>query len=203
MRKVNPKVKAGDRIQLFHMEGETGVPPLTKGTVKKVDLDPFEPGVDIISVNWDNGSTLSILTSEDIYKIVPNESINESSEGTDPVHDYVKKNKEVFKNFDWRFIREYLLKVRESGVTNMFGAAPFLYMGKENIERYYGEGNEDNENFQEVLEMADDAKYKMIQGTMKAMESKNEEIELSKVSKRLETYSIKLLQLYMSFPIKN
>ena len=203
MRKVNPKVKVGDRIQLFHMEGETSVPPLSKGTVTKVQPDPFDSNSDFISVKWDNGSTLSLIPNEDIFKIIPNEKLNESTEETDPLHQYMKKHKEVFKNFDWRFIRNYLIKVRDSGVTNMYGASPLLHMGKERIERYYGEGQEENEDFQEVLEMADDVRYKMIQGTMKAMQENNEEIELSKVSRRLEAYAMKLLQLYITLPLGN
>jgi hypothetical protein len=203
MRKVNPKVKVGDRIQLFHMEGETGVPPLTKGTVTRVEQDPFDRDFDFIHVNWDNGSTLNLLLKHDVFKLVTDEQLNEQSNSGDPIYDYVKKNPEIFKNFDWRFFRNYLLKVRDSGVVNMFSAAPLLHMGKERIERYYGEGKEENEDFQEVLEMADDARYKMIQGTMKAMQENNQEIELSKVSRRLEYYAIKLLQLYITLPIGN
>ena len=39
---MNPEVKEGDRIICYHMEGELGVPPGTKGTVRGVGRDPFE-----------------------------------------------------------------------------------------------------------------------------------------------------------------
>ena len=81
----------------------------------------------------------------------------------------------------------------------MFQAAPFLYSGKEWIDRYYGEHEEDNEEFQEVLEMADEAKNKMIQGVLKYMESEGIEIDLDKVNRLISKFASKILQLYISF----
>lgn len=195
MKKHNPKVNVGDRIQVLHMEDETSVPPLTKGTVVSITQDPFEDeGHYIIKVNWDNGSSLQLLTAVDVYKKIE-KSINEQS--GDSLHNYMSKNGKIFRNFDWRFFRNYLIKVRDSGVVNMFGAAELLWMGKDSIERYLGEGQEDNESFQEVLEMADDAKFKLIQGTMKQLESENKSLELPTVKRAAESNAVKLLQMYM------
>jgi hypothetical protein len=92
------------------------------------------------------------------------------------------------------------MKLREASPVNMFESAPFLYSGKEWIERYYGEDEEDNDTFQEILEMADESKNKMIQGVMKYMDSKDMEIELEKVNRLMRKFSVDILQLYMSFP---
>jgi hypothetical protein len=81
----------------------------------------------------------------------------------------------------------------------MLQSQPFLYSGREWIDRYYGENREDNEDFQEVLEMADEAKNKMIQGVLKYMESKDIEIELDKVNRLIGQFSSKILNLYISF----
>jgi hypothetical protein len=89
--------------------------------------------------------------------------------------------------------------LKDSGVINIFQAQPFLYSGREWIDRYYGEDQEDNEDFQEVLEMADEAKNKMIQGVLKYMESKGIEIELDKVNNLIAKSSSKILRLYYSF----
>ena len=61
---LNPDLQVGDIIMLLHMEGETSVTPGTVGVVKKITRDPFE-GEDenIISVKWENGSTLNLITS--------------------------------------------------------------------------------------------------------------------------------------------
>ena len=54
------------------MDGETGVPPGTKGTVRRISRDPFESNGDesIIEVIWDNGSTLALVSSTDAWKKV-------------------------------------------------------------------------------------------------------------------------------------
>jgi hypothetical protein len=115
-------------------------------------------------------------------------------------YNFFSDNPEIFENFDWRFLRKFLMKLREASPVNMFESAPFLYSGKEWIERYYGEDEEDNDTFQEILEMADESKNKMIQGVMKYMDSKDMEIELEKVNRLMRKFSVDILQLYMSFP---
>lgn len=67
---LNPELKVGDRVMCYHMDGETDVTPGTIGTVTSISTDPFEPNSDekIISVNWDNGSHLALVTSTDTWK---------------------------------------------------------------------------------------------------------------------------------------
>ena len=81
----------------------------------------------------------------------------------------------------------------------MLQSQPFLYSGREWIDRHYGEDREDNEDFQEVLEMADEAKDKMIQGVLKYMESEGIEIDLDKLNRLISKFASKILQLYISF----
>ena len=82
----------------------------------------------------------------------------------------------------------------------MFQAGPFLYSGKEWIDRYHGENQEDNEAFQEVLELADESKDKLIQGLVKYMTSKNLDLDdISKVNHYASKFAGKIVQLYMTF----
>jgi hypothetical protein len=81
----------------------------------------------------------------------------------------------------------------------MFQAGPLLYSGKKWIDRYYGENNEDNENFQEMLDSAEEAKDIMVRGTIKWMESKGMEIELDTVNRVIRKLSTKIVELYMKF----
>jgi len=196
---LNPSVEPGDKIICYHMDGETGVPAGTLGIVKRVSRDPFETDNDgqIIDVNWENGSKLSLLTTTDAWKKV----VDKIQEQTgSPEYDFFSKNPEIFENFDYRFFKKYLFKLRESGVINMFQASPFLYSGKEWIDRYHGENQEDNESFQEVLEMADNAKNKMIQGLLKYMESKNMDVDdMSRVNNLINRFAMKINQFYMTF----
>ena len=194
---LNPELKSGDKIVCYHMEGETGVPPGTAGTVSHVGRDPFEKDGNIISVEWDNGSKLSLISVTDAWKKV-GEKIQEAT--LSPEYDFFSANPELFEHFDWRFLRNYLFKLRESGVINMFHAAPFLYSGKKWIDRYHGEDQEDNEAFQELLEMADEAKDKMIQGLLKYMESKNMDTsDMTRVNSLVNKLAMKINQLYMTF----
>jgi len=195
---INPEVKTGDRIICYHMESELSVPPGTKGTVVRVSRDPFESNDEkIVEVKWDNGSKLSLLSSQDIWKL-DKKNIKEAVQAP-PEYDYFKQNPEIFVNYDWRFLKKYLYLLRDTGLVNMFEASPFLFSGKEWIDRYYGEGREDDEDFQKMLEKADDAKNKMIQGTLKYMESKGKEIEIEEVNRILRRMAQKMVQLYVTF----
>jgi hypothetical protein len=198
-KELNPTVKSGDRIMCLEMDNETSVPMGTKGTVLNVVKDPFGGDDDLIAVNWDNGSKLSLVVTTDKWVKDFDTQIKESQTG-DRYYDYFSKNPEVFDNFDWRFFRDFLYKLRESSVVNMFQAGPFLYSGKEWIDRYHGEHQEDNESFQEVLEMAEESKNKMVQGIIKYMTSKNLDLDdMSKVNHYASKFADKIVQLYMTF----
>jgi hypothetical protein len=67
---LNPPLKVGDKIICYHLEGELGVPPGTLGRVTSISKDPFEFDSDeqIIGVDWENGSKLSMISSTDAWK---------------------------------------------------------------------------------------------------------------------------------------
>jgi hypothetical protein len=199
-KELNPKLVKGDRIMCLHMDGETSVPPMTTGTVRSVVRDPFEDDGEIINVNWDNDSTLGLISITDSWVKIAQETLEEAKTTTlSSEYNFLNDNSEIFENFDWRFLREFLKKLRDASPVNMLQSQPFLYSGKDWIDRYYGENQEDNEDFQEVLEMADEAKNKMIQGVLKYMESEGIEIELDKVNRLMGRFASKILQLYISF----
>jgi hypothetical protein len=196
---LNPPLKVGDRVICYHMDGETSVPPGTMGTVTKIQKDPFEPNEDdvLISVDWDNGSKLSLVSATDAWKKIYEERIEEQT--GDNRFDFATKNPEIFENFDWKFLKEYLKKVQKAGPVNMFQSGPFLYSGKKWIDRYYGENQEDNEDFQDMLDSAEESKDIMIQGTIKWMESKGKEIDLDDVNRTIGRLATKIVELYMKF----
>lgn len=197
-KELNPELITGDRVMCLHMDGESSVPMGTNGTVVKVGRDPFEDDGKLIEVKWDNGSSLALVSVTDSWIKVDNPKINESKVGDSRI-DYFSENPEIFDHFDWRFFREFLNKLRDAGPVNMLQSQPFLYSGKDWIDRYYGEGQEDNDDFQEVLEMANKAKDKMIQGVLKYMKSEGIEIDLDKVNQLIRKFAGKILQLYISF----
>jgi len=194
---TNAPLSVGDRIMCLYMEGETSVTPGTLGKVTAITKDPFEKDSEIISVKWDNGSSLSLLTVTDAWKKIVEDKINESR---DSAIEAFKRNKDIFKHFDWRFLRNFLYKMRDSGIVNMFGAAPLIYAGKDHIDRYYGEGREDDEKFQEFLDEAEKARNIFISGLISYMASKDMDVNnMDLVNSKAREYSKKLLDIYISF----
>jgi hypothetical protein len=191
---MNSNINVGDKVMCLYMAGETSVPAGTKGTVTRIIKDPFDkdPDSKIIEVNWDNGSRLSLVTSTDGFKKVKEKIIKEDQQ-------YLADNLDITRYFDWRFFMKFLNMIRESGIINMFGSAPLLYAGPDHIERYYGEGKEDNEAFQQVLENAEESKNKLIQGILNYMEDNNQDIDdIDKVNRMASRFSKKLLRFYIS-----
>jgi hypothetical protein len=121
------------------------------------------------------------------------------SEENDTKLDFYAENSEIFKLFDWKFLKKYLKVIQKTGIVNMLESSPLLYCGSEHLDRYYGEDKEDDENFKEALEMSDEAKQKMIQGTINWMEKNNKEITVENANKYIRKLSVTLLTIYANF----
>jgi len=170
---MNPKVKIGDRVMLVYMEDELDLSTKDKGTVTSVTRDPFETDeCYIIGVDWDEGSSLSLLSCRDVYRLIK-DKITENTEYQNSREedqiDFLINNRDIRKNFNRNLIFNYLDKLRESGVVNMYESPKFLYSGKDWIDRYYGENPPNQEAFEEVLEMADNVKSELINGVLKSI----------------------------------
>jgi hypothetical protein len=194
---MNQKVKPGDKILLLHMEGESKPSIGDKGVVYSITRDPMEDDNFIISVKWEDGSTLSILSKYDFYKIIET-AVNESDSSSDRRNTLLINNLDIIKPYSLSWFKKYLELVRKSGITNMFGASPFLYSGREHIDRYYGEGREDDENFQNLLNDADESRNRMISGTMKFLEMKGmDPNDLNAIKTNLTKNANKILSVWM------
>lgn len=175
----NPPLEIGDRVICADMEGEMSVPPGSKGTVVNVQKDPIIPDAWMYKVKWDNGQNLPLLSDSDTWKKIKTE-IKESKSG-DPLYDVFKNNPAVFKNFDLQFFRNFLIQLRDSGIVNMLGSYPLIYAGRDHLERYYGEGREDDEEFQKLLDIADEAKDKLVEGILNYLMSKDENLSIDEL----------------------
>lgn len=196
---MNPELTAGDRIVLYYMDDSYGVNPGTKGTVTSVVPDPFDPEDKIINVAWDNGSSLSLIASIDKWKLEKKKIKEGVDSDSDPQVHFLVKNKDVKKSFDLNYFLEYFKTLRDSGITNMYGSSPFVYMTSEHLDRYYGEGREDDENFQKLMEIQDDARRKFLEGLTKYMEKTNVEFDDDKINSTARKLASSLLQFYILF----
>ena len=125
----------GDQITLVYMKDEYGgVPIATEGTIKRIVEDPFEPGQKIIEVDWENGSTLNLLSNEDIWLKTPkpvNESVDEL------------KSKLIDNEVDVDELSDSINKLNDEDITDLF---------LRNLDRKLLKGGDKVQNIRKYLE---------------------------------------------------
>jgi hypothetical protein len=202
---MKENLKPGDRVLLYHMEDEVmGVG--VRGTVERVSFDPFEDDNLIFKVNWDNGSTLSLLSKYDYYKKINDSSINESMDDPMKKFNFLKDNRNFLKNFDNITIQNFLKDLKDSGVTNMLNAGPYLYSGEKWILNRHGspydnESMEENEieAYERVLANAETIKNKIIDGVYKNIHGQGLDLDISGFNIEIRKQINRLLNFYMLF----
>lgn len=188
---INPKLEPGDRVILLHMSNETSVLPGTWGTVKRA-YRIF--GSDQYDVQWDNGSTLSLIEGEDMWD---NKERKKKTIKEDYSDNFFMENIDVFKYFNMKFLKKYLLMIRKASFTNMHGASPYLYMGREKIEHEFKYKDIHNEDaFEEVLNHANQAQAEMINGVINYLNDKDIEEDMSNINRYLRRFASKIVQTY-------
>lgn len=200
---MNPELKIGDRVVLLYMENESSVLMGEKGTVIHKS-NVF--GDDQYNIEWDNGSKLSLLDCCDKWDTVENfekrilnkikkKDITENDES-----DFNKRmlaNIDVFVYFKMKFFQKYLIMVRNSGIINMFGASPYLYVGRQKIEEEMSYKDLEGEQYDEMLENADKSRDLMIQGTVSFLEETGKEVSVENVKRFLPRFATKIVENYM------
>jgi hypothetical protein len=200
---LNPELSKGDRVICISMEDEydaipTGIP----GTVTNVSV-VF--GDKQYNVDWDNGSKLALIDGVDKWmkeedrlnrRRKTEESVFVTTKKNFLSENFYQQNLELFRNFNVRLLHRYFEELRKSSVTNMLGAAPYLYMGRERIkhEHHYDEMDGEQEDaFQVVLDMSDDIRDEMIRGAMKTLENAGKEVTPQSVERLMKAYSNKMV----------
>jgi hypothetical protein len=188
---INPKLKPGDRVILLHMDGETSVLPGSWGTVTRAYV-LF--GTEQYDVDWDNGSKLSLIGDTDMWD---NKERKRKTIKEDDRNKFFMENIDVFKHFNMKFLQKYLLMIRASGITNMYGASPYLYMGRERIEHEFKYKDVPNEDaFEEVLDNANQSQAEMINGVINYLEEKGIDEDMSSINRYLQRFATKIVQTY-------
>ena len=189
---INPELKKGDRVVLLDMPYESSVPDGTHGTVYSVDkvFGDVQYGVE-----WDNGSKLALLSDTDMWD--KEERFKVKKKITEDIDKFVMDNIDVFKHFNMKFLKKYLLMIRKASFTNMYGASPYLYMGRERIEHEFKYKDIHNEEaFEEVLNHANQAQAEMINGVINYLEDKGIEEDMSSINRYLQRFAAKIVQTY-------
>lgn len=201
MKKLNPELKPGDEIVLIDMDDPySRLSPGTRGVVTRMSN---VMGDIQYTVKWENGSNLELLDGIDTWVLASDfdkKSLKEQQESEHQKEmNFFLRNADKFKNYNIRWLREYLMKLRDSGITNMFAASPFLYMGKERIEHQfkYDKSTEDNEAYEELLDMADEAQSIMVSGAIKTLEQQNKELDVDLINYELSKASKDILNIFI------
>ena len=200
---INPELQIGDKIICLHMDGESSIMPGTKGVVYRI-TKVF--GDTQYGVEWENGSRLDLISSVDAWdseenyekrklKKIQKKDITESSNYE--ANKRLIANIDIFKFFNMKFLQKYLIMVRNSGITNMFGASPYLYVGKNKIEQEMLYKDLEGDEYDDMLDNADQARDEMISGTVKYLESNNKEISVENVQRFLPRLAVKVVENYM------
>jgi hypothetical protein len=203
----NPELQSGDRVICISMDDMYS--PIHMGTPGTVINRSVVFGEIQYYVDWDNGSRLALIDGIDKW-VKEEDMINRRKKTQESVmitnkknflkENFFQENKELFKYFNHAFLHKYLKNLRESGVVNMLGAAPYFYLGSERIahEHHYDD-NKDDEAFEEVIKMADQARDEMIRGAMKVLEAEGKEVTTNSVQRMIQKYSKKMLLAYTKF----
>ena len=188
---MNPKLKVGDRVCLLYMSGEIKMNPGECGVVKSVDkvFGDIQYGV-----KWDNGSNLALLSDTDAWKLEKKQIREDELDRMNLLY----KNIDVFKFFKMGFLHKYLLLVRKASIVNMFQSPPYLWMGSERIKHEYKYKDIHNEEaFDEMVAMSDQAQAEMINGVINYLESEGIEENMDNINKYLRRFATMIVQNYM------
>lgn len=193
--RLNPELKIGDSVRCLLMkDDELSVPPGTMGNVERISNFG---GAKHYYVKWENGSTLALLSDADVWDRGQNKK-NDSENIQEVNMKFIIKNEEVWKFFNMKLIKNFFEAVRSSGIINMFGASPLLYMGRDKIERKFeDEHGSDSDDFQNVLDMANDVQADLINGVIDILHKEGKEESLENINSYLRKYSTKLWETYV------
>jgi len=189
-KRIKPELKIGDRIVCLEMEDEPKYFG-ERGTVTKINKGP---GFLQYNVEWDNGGGLFLLDTDSWIlekdfkkksKINENDDVNKLAE-----------NSKILKYFKMLEIKKYLDLLRETGIVNMFGASPYLYIGGNILKKEHYDVEDDN--FEDLVELADNTRNIIIRGSMKMLEDEGKEITPENVNKVIRRYSPKILSFWMT-----
>jgi hypothetical protein len=188
---MNPKLKVGDRVCLLYMSGEIKMNPGECGVVKSVDnvFGDIQYGV-----KWDNGSNLALLSDTDAWKLEKKQIKENELDRMNILY----KNIDSFRFFKMGFLYKYLKLVRDASIVNMFESPPYLWMGSERIKHEYKYKDIRNEEaFDEMVTMSDQAQAEMINGVINYLESEGIEENMDNINRYLRKFATMIVQNYM------
>ena len=200
MSELNPKLEAGDRIVVLHMEDPySAVRMGTKGTVLDIVKIPFGMGYQY-KVKWDNGDTLDLIPEVDSW-IFANDLKSNKKLTNEAFGNEIKtlsKHKDIIKNMDYRPVLDYMKLVQESGLVNMFQAMPFLMADSRDLHKLIYKFDGEPEDYPELFEKIDEVRNILVSETVRIMEEKNMEFNDMTINSVFQKVCRAVMEMYMS-----
>lgn len=104
------------------------------------------------------------------------------------------------KDYQLKKIFEYLNTLQKTGITNMFGATPYLYGGREWIQKQIDYFDiEEDENVEKLLDMSDEIKDSIISGALKRQEREETNNFIRSIERRVQQEAKDILKIWMNF----
>lgn len=104
------------------------------------------------------------------------------------------------KDYQLKKIFEYLNTLQKTGITNMFGTTPYLYGGREWIQKQIDYFDiEEDENVEKLLDMADEIKNNIISGALKRQEREETNNFIRSIERKIQQESKDILKIWMNF----
>jgi hypothetical protein len=146
--------------------------------------------------------TLTSFDDVDIESLTNTEDDEEKINEENSAFDRFDKMSPILSPYT-KVIYDFLLKLRKSGIVNMFESTPFMYSGRDYIENYVRfkniefDGDREQE-YEELLDAADEARNAMVGLTIEYLESKGEEPTIEKMNRSIRILTQQLFSYYVA-----
>ena len=196
--KLNPELNVGDEVVLLYMTDEPKMRPGLVGIVKAINNTPWGPQY---TVKWESGSELDLIPDSDKWTLKSSlQKKNRVDEEMDP------QNKNLTDNFNFmKYVKnkkpvfDFLSKLQDSGLTNMLGARPFLTYTSGDLKKYIAGQFKDIDDYQELIDAADESRDALIRGVMQWAEDKkiSDDDDMTEINKLFTKLTKEAFGLYL------
>lgn len=131
------------------------------------------------------------------------EIITTINEENNPSIRELVKLRDIFKHSEEKIFFDFLKKIRESGIVNMFESTQFIYSGSKYLKKFieFDEmktGREyDEDMVEELLDLADQSKSEMINTAINILDEKGVELSADNINKELRRLANLALRYYI------
>ena len=131
------------------------------------------------------------------------EVVTTVNESKNPTLDELVKLKDIFKSTNERIFFDFLTKIRDTGLVNMFDSMQFLVSGAEYLKKFIEmeelKGREfDEDTVEELLELAEQTKSELVMAAFSLIEDEGkDDYSTNNINRKLRTLTSMALRYYL------